>query len=152
MWRAARAALISGCLLVLLAAHPICFAAPDPFLIANGLNIRNDYGRGDIVPLRGVNLGSWLLMEPWMCPMDASGLPDDWSARNTLVQRFGSATKDSLLAGYEDAWLRDSDFDNIAAMGMNVIRLPFWYLNVEEEDGTWRADAFERMDWLVQRA
>jgi len=23
---------------------------------------------GDIVPLRGVNLGSWLLMEGWMCP------------------------------------------------------------------------------------
>lgn len=127
-------------------------AAPDPFLVANGLSIRNQHGHGDVVPLRGVNLGSWLLWEPWMSPMDSSGLRDDWSVRNTLTQRFGAATKDSLVGTCEDAWIQDLDLAIIAAFGMNVIRLPFWYLNVEEEDGTWRADAFSRMDWLVQHA
>ena len=131
---------------------PVC-AAPGPFLKTSGLDIRNDNGQGDIVPLRGVNLGSWLLMEPWMCPMDTSGnLPDDWSVRDKLTQRFGATTKDRLLATYQDAWLQDSDFDRIAALGMNVVRLPFWYLNLQEEDGTWRADAFDRMDWAVAHA
>ena len=37
--------------------------AGDPFLSAAGNNIRDDHGRGDIVFLRGVNLGGWLLME-----------------------------------------------------------------------------------------
>ena len=84
--------------------------------------------------------------------MDSSGLADDWSVRNTLASRFGSATKDSLINAYQDAWMQDADFDNIAALGMNCIRLPFWYLNLQEEDGTWRTDAFVRMDWLVDRA
>ena len=88
-----------------------------------------------------------------MCPMDSSGnLLDDWSVRETLTQRFGAATKDSLIDAYQDAWLQESDFDNIAALGMNCVRLPFWYLNVQEEDGTWREDAFDRMDWAVSNA
>lgn len=128
-------------------------ASPDPFLKTSGLHIRNDNGHGDVVPLRGVNLGSWLLMEPWMCPMDSSGnLSDDWSARDTLTQRFGMVAKDDLIDAYQDAWMQDADFNNIAALGMNCIRLPFWYLNVQEEDGTWRADAFDRMDWAVSNA
>jgi aryl-phospho-beta-D-glucosidase BglC (GH1 family) len=128
-------------------------AAPNPFLKTSGLAVRNNYGQGDVVPLRGVNLGSWLLMEPWMCPMNSTtNLPDDWSVRETLTQRFGAAARDSLIGTYEDAWLQASDFDRIAALGMNVIRLPFWYLNLQEEDGTWRADAFNRMDWAISNA
>jgi aryl-phospho-beta-D-glucosidase BglC (GH1 family) len=128
-------------------------AAPQPFLMCSGLDVRNDYGEGDVVPLRGVNLGGWLLMEPWMCPMDSSGnLDDDWSVRDTLTQRFGAAAKDSLIDAYQDAWLQESDFDNIAALGMNCVRLPFWYMNVQEEDGTWRTDAFDRLDWAISNA
>jgi aryl-phospho-beta-D-glucosidase BglC (GH1 family) len=139
--------------MVLLGAPGSLCAVPDPFLKTSGLDVRNDSGQGDVVPLRGVNLGSWLLMEPWMCPMDSSGnLDDDWSVRDTLTQRFGAQTKDSLIDAYQDAWLQEADFDNIAALGMNCVRLPFWYLNVQEEDGTWRADAFDRMDWAVSNA
>lgn len=128
-------------------------AALNPFLKTSGTQVRNDFGQGDIVPLRGVNLGGWLLLEPWMCPMDTSGnLPDDWSARETLTQRFGAAGKDNLIAAYQNAWLQESDFDRIAALGMNVVRLPFWYLNLQDEDGTWRADAFARLDWAVSNA
>ncbi len=88
-----------------------------------------------------------------MCPMDSSGnLHDDWSVRETLTQRFGATGKDNLLAAYQNAWLQESDFDRIAALGMNVVRLPFWYLNVQEENGTWRADAFARLDWAVSNA
>src|SRR5438105_9267057 len=62
--------------------------APDPFLKTSGADIRDARGRGDIVPLRGVNLGGWLVMEGWMCPMDGSGLKDDYSVRETLIRRF----------------------------------------------------------------
>ena len=127
--------------------------APDPFLKVDGLHIRNGHGTGDIVPLRGVNLGGWLLLEPWMCPMDTSGeLHDHWSVRETLADRFGAAVRDSLMDVYKDAWLQPSDFDRIAALGMNVVRLPFWYVNVAEEDGTWKTNAFERMDWAIDQA
>jgi aryl-phospho-beta-D-glucosidase BglC (GH1 family) len=124
----------------------------DPFLEASGTIIRDGHGTGDPVLLQGTNLGGWLVTEGWMTPRDSSGLPDDYSARQTLIDRFGEATADSLINTYEDAWVTTQDLDNIKALGMNVIRLPFWYRNLENEDGTWRADAFDRMDWLVSNA
>ncbi len=124
----------------------------DPFLKASGTLIRDGHGAGDPVLLQGTNLGGWLVTEGWMTPRDTSGLPDEYSARQTLTNRFGAATADSLFNAYEDAWIIPQDLDNIKALGMNVVRLPFWYRNLQDEDGTWRADAFDRLDWLVSNA
>jgi aryl-phospho-beta-D-glucosidase BglC (GH1 family) len=128
------------------------YGAPNPFLSTSGQNIRNNYGQGDIVPLRGVNLGSWLLMEGWMCPMDSSGLADNYSVIQMLDSRFGVATEQSLIKTYQNTWITMNDLDNIKALGMNYIRLPFWWGNVQTLNGTWRADAFAQMDWLVTNA
>ena len=127
-------------------------AAPGPFLKASGVSVRNNTGTGDIVPLRGANLGAWLLFEGWMCPMDSSGLADNYSVLQTLNTRFGVATQESLVKTYQDNWITINDLDNIKALGMNVVRLPFWWGNLQRLDGTWRADAFEKMDWLVSNA
>ncbi len=131
--------------------HP-AEAGLNPFLNANGLSICNNYGRGDVVPLRGVNVSSWLIMEGWMCPMDSSGLADNYSVLQMLNTRFGVATQESLIETYQDAWLTTNDLDNIKALGMNCVRLPFWWGDVQRLDGTWRTDAFAQMDWLVTNA
>jgi hypothetical protein len=125
-------------------------SAGDPMLAASGIRIRDGRGQGNVISLRGANLGSWLVVETWMSPV--GGVGDDNSMRATLSSRFGDATKDSLLATYEDAWMQSGDFDNMAALGMNVVRVPFWYLNVENPDGTLRTDAFSKMDWAVSEA
>ncbi len=124
----------------------------DGFLRTSGTEIRNGHGRGEVVSLRGVNLGGWLLWEEWMCPMDSSGLKDALSARETLVKRFREPVADELIAAYEDAYITEQDLDNIAVLGMNVVRLPFWYPNLQKADGSWRPDAFKRLDWLVGKA
>jgi aryl-phospho-beta-D-glucosidase BglC (GH1 family) len=132
--------------------EPRLTPSSDPFLQTDGILIRDGHGTGDPVLLQGTNLGSWLVTEGWMSPRDSSGLPDDYAARQTLINRFGADTADSLINTFEDAWITTRDLDNIKALGMNVIRLPFWYRNLENEDGSWRADAFDRMDWLVNNA
>ncbi len=126
--------------------------ATDPFLKANGLNIRNGHGSGDIVPLHGVNLGAWLIMEGWMCPMDSSGLPDNYSVIQTLDSRFGVTTEQSLIRTYQNNWIMTNDLDKIRALGKNFVRVPFWWGDVETLSGTWRTDAFDRMDWVVSNA
>lgn len=127
-------------------------AASPAFLKTSSVTIRNNSGQGDVVPLRGVNLGGWLLMEGWMTPMDSSGLADNYSVVQTLNTRFGVSTQEKLIKTYQEAWITTNDLDNIKALGMNCVRLPFWWGNVQRLDGTWRADAYEKMDWLVTNA
>jgi endoglucanase len=127
-------------------------AASDRFIAASGNALKNNHGHGDVVTLRGVNLGGWLVFEPWMTPMDSAKLPDEHSARVVLTKRFGAAKSDELIDDYEDHWITDDDLERIAATGLNTVRVPFWYRTVETEDGVWRADAFKHLDWIVQHA
>lgn len=121
------------------------------FLKAEGNEIHDRAGRA--VLLRGVNLGGWLVFEPWMCPMDSSGtLKDHHSAREVLVKRFGTATADSLLDTYQDHWITTKDLDNIAAHGMNLIRIPFGYQNLQTEEGQSIPGGWKRLDWIIAEA
>ena len=75
---------------------PTPVSVADPFLKTNGLDIRNGKGTGDIVALRGVNLGGWLLMESWMVPMDSSGLPDQVLGNSDARQPLWGRNRASL--------------------------------------------------------
>lgn len=107
---------------------------------------------GNRISLRGVNLGGWLLIETWMTPADTSGLPDNFSIIQTLDNRFGVATEQSLIKTYQQSWITTADLDNIRAEGMNVIRVPVWWANFETLNGQWRSDAFTMLDWVVSQA
>ena len=144
-----------------IAAHAAA-AAGDPaarFLKAEGAVLRDRTGAA--VQLRGVNLGGWLEWQAWMCPMDSSktlrdGNPGhngyDFEARKLLTQRFGAVGAENLLNVYQDAWFGPHDLDNIRSLGFNVVRLSIGYDTLLRDDGSWRPDAFTRMDWLVQQA
>jgi hypothetical protein len=131
---------------------------PNPFIEANGLQIRNGYGTGDVVHLRGVNMGGLLGFASWMMPLDSSGITDGETAIRTLDTRFGVATEQSLIRTYQSHWITNSDYDNIKAMGMNLIRQPFgWYAMFNMAGsygmaGSWRPDAFTELDWAVSNA
>ena len=121
-------------------------------LHASGLNIVD--GNNSIVRLRGVNLGGWLVMEPWMTPADSSGLADEYSIIQTLDTRFGTATEQSLIRTYRQHWITTQDLDHIKAQGLNVVRVPVWWGDFYTLDdfSKMRSDAFEMLDWLVGAA
>jgi endoglucanase len=128
---------------------------------AHGSEIHDHGGSGDVVVLRGVNLGGWLEWQDWMCPIDSgSSLKDnnpghngyDFEVRGALAKRFDAETCDSLIGSYEDAWITAKDLDNIKALGLNVVRLTLGYDTIVNQDGSWRSDCFDRLDWLVKNA
>lgn len=133
----------------------------DRFLKCAGTVLRDGRGSGKEVQLRGVNLGGWLEWQSWMCPVDSSKTLRDanpghngynFEVRKLLVSRFGAAVAEDLIKLYEDAWISEEDFDNIKALGFSVVRLALACDTMLNMDGTWRADAFTRMDWAVSQA
>lgn len=102
--------------------------------------------QGETVLLRGVNMGGWLVQEAWMSLTNA---PSQMESFAVLDERFGREERERLFAVYEDNYLSESDFDNIRALGLNVVRLPFAWWNILDDDGQLKEDAFVRLDWFV---
>lgn len=122
------------------------------FLKCCGTSIRNNYGEGNTVFLRGTNAGGLFVQESWMC---ATNTRDQKTIMSNLKNRFGESKMYSLLDYYEDNYWTESDFDNCKNMGMSAIRVPFTYMNLYRYDSSkndWvlRDNAFKKLDWFVE--
>ncbi|KAJ8588372.1 glycoside hydrolase family 5 protein [Rhizopogon salebrosus TDB-379] len=87
----------------------------------------------------GVNLGSWLLLEPWMLPqgwLDMGGqscVADCGSCIGT-ESAFAKAypdTVDATFAKHWDTWFTQDDINALKAAGINTVRVPLGYWIVE---------------------
>ena len=118
-------------LLLLLSLSVPSQAAPLTRLHAQGTQIVG--ADNTPVVLRGINLGGWLVEEPWMMPFetrppDGSALPpikDHDSLAAVLEARLGAAGRARVQAVFRSAWLNEGDFDRIQKAGLNCVRLPF---------------------------
>jgi len=145
---------ISVLLCTLLLWSPVGRSAAD-FLKVDGVTIKDNDGRGKEVHLYGTNLGGWRGHEPWMSPL--AGASNEWDARNILNKRFGKDAVWELYHAYWDSWITETDFKNIAAAGLNCIRLPIYALNHMDDGGNWRLDDtgaidLSRIEWTVNKA
>src|SRR5580658_2592549 len=116
-------------------------AASLPFLHAQGDKLVDSAGTR--VLLKGCNLGNWLLLEPWMfggC-IEAKDQDDIFS---NLASRFGEKGRDKLVDLYRRSFITPRDFDLIKTFGFNVVRLPFHYSLIQEDQPPYRLknDAF----------
>lgn len=157
---------------------------PKTFIKADGIRLLDL--NGEPMGLQGTNLGGWLVQEEWLCPstMLVCNCGSDHTFENcpskqvkayaqvdillTLYNRFGEDEAIRLLDVYEDNWVTEKDFENIKALGMNSVRIPFTYLNFmdalkfDETKNEWvkkdwaeltikqeNNDGFERLDWAL---
>lgn len=103
-----------------------------PFLHTQGDCIVNE--NGEEVYLRGVNIGGWLLIEPWMMGKDWEQFEtekDLWDSRY-----FSNDGKPNLtqIRTFRDNWFTENDTEKIADEGMNCVRLPIWWRATNERD------------------
>ncbi|HEX7071919.1 MAG TPA: hypothetical protein VF190_13985, partial [Rhodothermales bacterium] len=108
---------------------------------------------GAPIILRGVNLGNWLMMEMWMLGVSGN-VPDQYTFENVLTERFGEEEKDRLMDLYRESFITERDFEIIRSFDMNVVRVPFWYTLLEDDDNPFvlRPDAFEWLDRAIELA
>ena len=132
--------------------------------------------QGNRLQLRGINAGQILLQEGWMSPFaleplknpDGSYVKDDgdniqypefteMELRQALANNPNLEGYDveQLLSYYYSCFFTEEDFRIIQEdLGLNVIRLPFFYLNILNEDLTRKEEtqAFAYLDWFVEQA
>jgi len=87
--------------------------------------------------VRGVNLGGWFVLEPWITPSlfsdwtDGNSVKDEWG----FCQSLGSGEASKRLQAHWSSWITQSDFGQIAAAGMNHVRIPIGYWSIVPRDG-----------------
>ncbi len=137
---------------------------PGPTLSASRLSMLHADGTrivdadGHPVALRGINLGGWLVEEPWMEPFvtDApagSAYPnnkDHVSIWSTAKSRFGQTGMEQIRDAFRQAWITPADFDRMQAAGMNCVRVPFLASLADEPNGLrWLDNA---VNWAGQHS
>jgi len=107
-------------------------AAPASNLNTRQSGYKFSYGSDKV---RGVNLGGWFVLEPWITPslFDALGgaAVDEWTYCATL----GTDEASHRLSSHWNTWITQSDFNAIAGAGLNHVRIPIGYWSVIPIDG-----------------
>ncbi|KUI53000.1 putative glucan 1,3-beta-glucosidase D [Cytospora mali] len=96
--------------------------------------LNEDWGSYADRPARGVNLGGWLSIEPWITPDlfdydEDLGIVDEW----TLCTYLGSSCASTLEKHYS-SFVTESTFAEIADAGLDHVRIPYSYWAVEVYD------------------
>lgn len=86
-------------------------------------------------PARGVNLGGWLSLEPFITPSlfdydSRLGVIDEW----TLCKHLGPKTAASTLEKHYATFVTEQSFQEIQAAGLDHVRIPYSYWAVQTYD------------------
>ncbi|KAK1920197.1 hypothetical protein P3342_002493 [Pyrenophora teres f. teres] len=105
--------------------------------------------------VRGVNIGGWLVLEPYITPSifekyssDDKPVHDEW----TLCEKVGqSKCAEALKAHWED-FVSLNDFKKIKSAGFNIVRIPVGYWIFVEPWGPYTQGAAPYLDRAIEWA
>ncbi|KAF2825513.1 glycoside hydrolase [Ophiobolus disseminans] len=95
-------------------------------------NLKDKFAYGK-TPIRGVNVGGWLNLEPFITPSffegfgSKDGVVDEW----TLLTKLGPTKARDTMEKHYSAFITKKTFSDIRAAGMDHVRFPFGYWIVQ---------------------
>ena len=107
--------------------------------------------------LRGINLGGWMLQEPYM--FEFTGAADSQHEfKEKLVNFIGQENTDNFYNSWLENFITKADIDSLASYGYNSVRLPMHYnlftLPIQQEpnigENTWIETGFILVDNLLE--
>ncbi len=118
------------------------------FLRRQDTQFVNDDG---VIILKGVNLGNWLHIEPYMINAPSNIAQNYQTLYDAIVNVTGSSTHaDAFFNAWRASFIQKKDIDNIAAMGFNHVRVPFpYHLFYDSASNTYINDGFIYLDNVV---
>ncbi|OJJ86403.1 glucan 1,3-beta-glucosidase, partial [Aspergillus glaucus CBS 516.65] len=81
----------------------------------------------DVDKIRGVNIGGWLVLEPWITPAIFEEVGDAAVDEWTLTEVLGKENAKDRLLKHWGSFVSQTDFDEIAAAGLTHVRIPVGY-------------------------
>ncbi|KAL0264654.1 glucan exo-1,3-beta-glucosidase [Diplodia seriata] len=88
--------------------------------------LKRNYAIGT-APVRGVNIGGWLVLEPWITPSIFQQFPQDAGVVDEYTLGANIPNAKDILRSHWDNWVTLADFQKIADNGFNAIRVPIGY-------------------------
>jgi glucan 1,3-beta-glucosidase len=85
--------------------------------------------------VRGVNIGGWLVLEPWITPSIFENAGDAAVDEWTLTATLGQDQANAVLSQHWSTFITQDDFHQIARAGMNHVRIPIGYWAVSSLPG-----------------
>ncbi|KAJ2964449.1 hypothetical protein NQZ79_g639 [Umbelopsis isabellina] len=99
-------------------------------------------------PIRGINLGGWLVLEPFIKPsifkpynqgvekVPTPENPDRVIDEYTLTKKLGPKKSYDLLKEHYETWVTEETFARVAELGFDHVRIPigFWAVRTWEGD------------------
>lgn len=95
-------------------------------------NLQDKFQYGKM-PIRGVNVGGWLNLEPFITPsfFEKFGSKDNVVDEWTLLSKLGPAKAKDTMEKHYSAFITKQTFADIRAAGMDHVRFPFGYWMVQ---------------------
>lgn len=117
-------------ILILIVIISSCQKTEERYVYVDGKNIYSP--QGELLQLKGVNLGNWLLPEGYMFKMRDCNSPNkiDQAIRELIGNSATTAFWDSFLENY----ITEADIKWLSESGANIIRLPFDYRLLSHDD------------------
>lgn len=79
-------------------------------------------------PIRGVNLGSLFVLEPWMASNSWSTMGcDGQQSEFDCVSHLGQDAANSAFQNHWGSWITQDDFKQMQSYGLNAVRIPLGY-------------------------
>ncbi|GAB7363238.1 hypothetical protein MBLNU230_g3520t1 [Neophaeotheca triangularis] len=99
-------------------------AAPAPISTIQKRDLGFNFDQDKV---RGVNLGGWLLLEPWITPSIFEATPDNVVDEYTYCEVLGKEEARRRLENHWSSFITYDDFGDMKSKGINLARIPIGY-------------------------
>ncbi|ORY12893.1 glycoside hydrolase superfamily, partial [Clohesyomyces aquaticus] len=101
--------------------------------------------------VRGVNIGGWLVLEPFITPsiFSKNSVTDEVHDEWTLCQKLGKTGCFNTLKPHWDSFVTLADFQKIKNAGFNIVRIPIGYWAYLDAGGPYTTGAAPYMDKAI---
>lgn len=107
---------------------------------------------GQVLRIKGINLGNWLTPEGYMFKFKVARAPRDIDAG--FARLLGRAGADAFWRTFRDRYVAEDDIRFIKSVGFNTVRIPLHYGLFMADDGTIRGEGWALLDramgWIRQ--